>query len=73
VAARRLEILTRRCRTLLAWLWPCGRDGTSLLDVHWYYMVVAMWKEGNEYSLMCIDLTWLWPCNKERGGSLVVK
>jgi len=43
VAARRLEILTRRCRTLLAWWWPCGRNGMGFLDVHWYYMVVAMW------------------------------
>ena len=67
VGARRLEILTRRCRTLLAWLWPCGRARTSLLDVHRYYMVVAIWKEGNEYSLMCIDITWLWPCDREEG------
>jgi len=73
VAARRLEILTRRCRTLLAWLWPSRRAGTSLLDVHRYYMVVAMWKEGNKSSLMCIDITWLWPCDKDGGGPLVVK
>jgi len=73
VASRRLEILTKRCRTRITWLWPCGWAGTSLLDVHWYYMVVAMWKEGNESSLVCIGITWLWPCDKEGGGSLVVK
>ena len=73
VAARHLEILTKRCRTLLAWLWPCERAGTSLLDVHCYFMVVAMWKEGNESSLMCIEITLLWPCDREWGGSLVLK
>ncbi|QCD99946.1 hypothetical protein DEO72_LG7g1233 [Vigna unguiculata] len=31
--ARRLEILNRRCRTLLTWLWPCGRTRTSFPDV----------------------------------------
>jgi len=36
-------------------------------------MVVTMWKEGNESSLMCIDITWLWPCDKEGGGPLMVK
>ena len=33
VAARHLEILTRRCRTLLTWLWPCERNGTRFPDV----------------------------------------
>jgi len=33
---------------------------------------MAMWKEGNESSLMCVDVTWLWPCDKERGGSLTM-
>jgi len=33
VAARHLEMLTRRGRTLLTWLWPCERNGTRLLDV----------------------------------------
>jgi len=73
VAAKRLEILNRGCRTLLAWSWPCERARTSLLDVQWYYMVVAMWKEGNESSLMCIDITGLWPCDRKGGGSLVVE
>jgi len=26
----------------ITWLWPCGRKGTSFLDVHGDYMVVAM-------------------------------
>jgi len=30
VTTRRLEILIRRCITLLAWLWPCGKKVTSL-------------------------------------------
>jgi len=33
VAARHLEILTIRCRTLLTWLWPCERNGTRFPDV----------------------------------------
>ncbi|QCD79180.1 hypothetical protein DEO72_LG1g2819 [Vigna unguiculata] len=75
VAARRLEILIRRCRTLLPWLWPCGKARTILLDVYSYYMVMvmAMWKEGNESPLMYIDITWLWPCDREGEGSLVVE
>jgi len=42
VAARHLEILTRRCRTLLIWLWPCGGKVTSLPLGASVYMVVAM-------------------------------
>ena len=42
VAARRLEILNRRCRTLLTWLWPCGRKVTSLPRGASVHMVVAM-------------------------------
>ncbi|QCD78786.1 hypothetical protein DEO72_LG1g2422 [Vigna unguiculata] len=40
MAARHFEVLTRRCRTLLAWLWPCGRKGTSSLmciDITWLW------------------------------------
>ncbi|QCD78582.1 hypothetical protein DEO72_LG1g2218 [Vigna unguiculata] len=33
VAAGRFEILNRRCRILLTWLWPCERTGTSFPDV----------------------------------------
>jgi len=37
VVARHLEIITRRCGTLLTWLWPCERNGTrfpDVLDIH---------------------------------------
>jgi len=33
VATRHLEILNRRFRTLLTWLWPCERTGTRFPDV----------------------------------------
>ena len=33
VAARHLEILNRRCRWMLTWLWPCERIGTRFPNV----------------------------------------
>jgi len=43
VEARQLEILNRRCRWLLTWLWPCEGKVTSLPLGASVYMVVAMW------------------------------
>ena len=33
VAVGRFEILNRRCKTLITWLWPCERTGTRFPDV----------------------------------------
>jgi len=55
VAAKHLEILNRRCRTLLTWLWPCEELERGFL-MYLIYMVVAMWREGNETSTRCIGL-----------------
>jgi len=55
VAARHLELLTRRCRTLLTWLWPCERKGTRFPNVpiiHGGGHVM----EGNESSTRYISV-----------------
>jgi len=36
VATRHFEILNRRCRRLLTWLWPCERTGTRFPDILYY-------------------------------------
>jgi len=43
VAAGHFELLNKRCRTLLKWLWPCGRKVTGLPRGASVHMVVAMW------------------------------
>ena len=55
VAARHLEILNRRYRTLLTWLWSWEELERGFL-MYLLCMVVAMWREGNETSTRCIGV-----------------
>ena len=57
VAAKRLELLNRRCRTLLAWLWPCGRKVTSLLRGASIYMVMAM-RDKRKVGVIGVFIFW---------------
>ena len=55
VAARHLEILNRRYRTLLTGLWPWEELEWGFL-MYLLCMVVAMWREGNETFTRCIGV-----------------
>ena len=72
MAARHLEVLTRRCRTQSTWLWPCGRKRWDSFDVSGYQiMVVAMWDQMVDFFWCAYDIkTWLWSCGMKEGNFL---